>query len=622
MSVIDFKSTKCKHCYKCVRNCPVKAIQIKEERAEIVEDHCILCGKCLKVCPQKAKTLSSELDAVKERIASGAKVVATIAPSYMGLMKYAKIGQVRDALLRLGFADVRETSEGAAFVTAEYGKLLSEGKMENIITTCCPSANDLIEMYYPSLVPYLAPTVSPMVASGLLIKKEMGEDADVVFIGPCIAKKKEAQDIRNKGIISNVINFDDVREWLDEEKIDVMQCEDLPFEKFDPKVNRLYPITNGIITSVVASENGGDGYRKFYVSGEENCTEFCRGMVNGDFHRCFVEINMCAGGCIKGPAMKKPEVSHYKVKVDMEEAVRTEPASADAIEKAGEGISFRKEFSDHSIQDPIPTEEQIREILRMTDKATPEDELNCGACGYSTCRDKAIAVFQHKAELEMCIPYMHARAESMSNIVLATSPNAVIMVDKDMKIIEFSQASEKMFGKTRSEALRMYLVELIDPSDAIYVYDSHADVHGRKVDYPDYNVCTMQNILYIPKRDEVLITMTDITKQETEARADYEQKLATAELAQKVIDKQMTVAQQIAGLLGETTAETKTTLTKMCRSFLNGEAKNQPEHPDERSGKENEIWGHSVSGEVDTTYNDNRIIHDMGGDNAPGSEGK
>jgi iron only hydrogenase large subunit-like protein len=161
MSIIDFKSTKCKHCYKCVRNCLVKAIQIKDERAEIMEDHCILCGQCLKVCPQKAKSLSSELPEVREMIRSGRRVVVTMAPSFMGLMNGGTTGQIRSALKQLGFEDLRETSEGAAFVTAEYEKLLQEGKMENIITTCCPGANDLIEKYYPQLVPYMAPCGFP-----------------------------------------------------------------------------------------------------------------------------------------------------------------------------------------------------------------------------------------------------------------------------------------------------------------------------------------------------------------------------------------------------------------------------------------------------------------------------
>ena len=233
-----------------------------------------------------------------------------------------------------------------------------------------------------------------------------------------------------------------------------------------------------------------------------------------------------------------------------------------------DGISFREDFYDRSPHDLQPTEEQIQEILRMTGKVRPEDELNCGACGYPTCREKAIAVFQKKAELNMCIPFMNEKAESLANLVMETSPNIVLIVDRDMKIMEYSAVGEKYFGKTRQEALQMYLFELVDPSDFQWVFDSRQNIHGKKVSYPEYDLSTLQNIVYIPKQDVVLGTFIDITKEEEAAKEDYEKKLETIDLAQKVIHKQMMVAQEIAGLLGETTAETKTTLTKLCRSLL------------------------------------------------------
>lgn len=568
IEIIDFKATKCKHCYKCVRYCEVKAIQVKDERAVIMPDKCILCGHCLKICPQSAKTLKSDLDLVKGFIARGDRVVVSIAPAYMGLLKYKTIGQVRSALIRLGFEDVRETSEGAAFVTAEYARLLEEHAMENIITTCCPSVNDLVEIYYPDLVPYLAPVVSPMIAHGKLLKEELGRDVRVVFLGPCIAKKKESLDVRHQGFIDAVLNFNDINRWLDEENIVIEDCEDMPFTRFDPKVNRLYPVTNGVVSSVLATEPEKDGYRKFYVHGVSNCIDLCKSMARGEIKGCFIEMNMCSGGCIKGPTVNDESISRFKVKLDMEEAIAREPASGKAMEPVWEKVSFRKRFVDRSPKDPMPTEEQIREILRMTNKTRPEDELNCGACGYPTCRDKAIAVFQHKAEVSMCIPFMHEKAESMANLVMETSPNIVLIVGEDMRILEYSDVGEKYFGKTRSEALQMYLYEFIDPADFQWVFETHQNIHGKRVNYPEYHLSTLQNIVYIEKENAVLATFIDITKEEEQAREDYEKNLETIDLAQKVIHKQMMVAQEIAGLLGETTAETKTTLTKLCQSLL------------------------------------------------------
>ena len=566
--IIDFKATKCKHCYKCIRNCDVKAIMIKDQRAVIMPDKCVLCGHCLQICPQSAKTLVSDLEIVKGYIRDGIPTVISLAPSYMGLLKYKTIGQVRAALLQLGFQDVRETSEGAAFVTAEYARLLEEGAMENIITTCCPSVNDLIEIYYPELTKYMAPVVSPMIAHGRLIKQQLGQDVKVVFLGPCIAKKKESMDPRHDGDIDAVLNFNDISRWLEEEDITIGDCEDLPFEELDPKVNRLYPVTNGVVNSVLSTEKQVDGYRKFYVHGSKNCIDLCKSMARGEIKGCFIEMNMCSGGCIKGPTVNDETISRFKVKLDMEETIAKEPVKEEELNEAAGPVKFRKVFLDRAPKEEMPTEEQIREILYKTGKVKPEDELNCGACGYPTCREKAVAVFQKKAELEMCIPYMHEKAESLANLVMETSPNIVLIVDQDMKIMEYSAVGEKYFGKTRQEALEMYLYEFIDPEDFQWVFKSHQNIHGKRVTYPEYQLSTLQNIVYIEKENVVLATFIDITKEEEQEQQEYEKKLETIDLAQKVIYKQMMVAQEIAGLLGETTAETKTTLTKLCSSLL------------------------------------------------------
>ena len=568
MAIIDFKATKCRHCYKCVRNCEVKAIMVKDGRAEIMPDNCILCGRCLQICPQSAKTLVSDLGRVKDMIEAGEKVVVSIAPSYMGLLKYHTIGQVRCALMRLGFTDVRETAEGAALVTAEYARLLSEGTMENIISTCCPSVNALIEKYYPQLIPYLAPVVSPMIAHGRMIKQKLGSDTKVVFLGPCIAKKQEALDPRHADCVDAVLNFNDISRWLNEEDIVIEDCEDTPFERLDPRVNRLYPVTSGVINSVMVTEEKQDKYRKFYVHGESNCIDLCQSMVRGEITGCFIEMNMCSGGCIKGPTVNDKSISRFKVKLDMEERISRDPVPEAETKPLLEEVSLHKVFLDRTPKDPVPSEEEIRDILAKTGKVRPDDELNCGACGYPTCREKAIAVYQKKAELDMCIPFMYEKSKSFANLVMETSPNVVLIVDADMKLLEYSAVGEKYFGKTRAEALQMYLYEFIDPADFQWVFDTHQNIHGKKVHYPEFKLDTLQNIVYIPEQNVVLATFIDITKEEEQARLEYERKLDTIDLAQKVIHKQMMVAQEIAGLLGETTAETKTTLTKLCRSLL------------------------------------------------------
>lgn len=571
MNVIGFKEAKCKNCYKCVRTCEVKAIQVKNEQAQIINDMCILCGHCLEACPQNAKTFISDLEKVKDYIASGYKTVISIAPSYAGIMKFNNSGQIVTALKKLGFYQVRETAEGAVYVTNEYERLIREGKMRNIITTSCPSANDLIEIYYPSLVDEMAPVVSPMIAHGKMIREVVKEEVKIVFLGPCMAKKREAQgDERTRGYIDAVINFEEIEKWLAKEKINITDLEPMEFDNSNPAVNRLYPISSGVISSVVAMEDDAEvrKYRKLYVHGIKNCMELFASMECGEVEGCFIEANICNGGCIKGPAVSRKEISRFKVKLDMEESIRKEAPNQSEFHNLDKE-SLAKTFKNRASEEPMPSEDELRKILKKTGKVKRDQELNCGACGYPTCRDKAIAVYQGKAELTMCIPYMHEKAQSMANIVLDTTPNIIIVVDADMKIVEFSGAATRYFRVTRTEALNKYLYEFIDHTDFEEVMLTHNNIYGKKVDYPDRKLATLQNIVYIEEQNNVLGIFQDITRVEEKKQQAYKVKVETIEMAQRVIDKQMLVAQQIAGLLGETTAETKVTLTKLRDTILN-----------------------------------------------------
>lgn len=575
MDVIGFKEARCKNCYKCVRTCEVKAITVKNAQAQIVSDKCILCGHCLEACPQNAKTYISELEKVKTFLREGKKTVLSIAPSYLGVLHYTTPGQVISALMKLGFYQVRETAEGAVYVTREYNRLLKEGTMKNIITTSCPSVNDLIEKYYPSLTRYMAPVVSPMIAHGRMIKQELGEDTKVVFLGPCIAKKREASgDARTAGSIDAVINFPELEEWLREEQIDIFACEDMEPHNPNPQVNRLYPISSGVLSSVIAEQKSDDTYRKFYVHGINNCIELFKNMEEEGVKDCFIEANICNGGCIKGSAMENNPVSRFKIKLDMEESIEKAPTTVAEYPGTGEDVVLHKAFSNHSLREKMPSETEIRAILRKIGKHEKEQELNCSACGYATCRDKAIAVYQDKAELNMCIPYLQEKAQSLSNVVLESTPNVIVIVDSDMKIIEFNGAAEKVFGKSRAQALNMYLYEVMDHTDFEEVLDTGKDILGKRVTYEDKKITTIQNIVYVREQNTVLGVFQDVSKEEERKQQAYKVKVETIEMAQKVIDKQMLVAQQIAGLLGETTAETKVTLTKLRDTILfDGEEK-------------------------------------------------
>lgn len=568
MKVIDFKDAKCRHCYKCVRHCMVKAITVQQEQARILTDHCINCGRCMEICPQNAKTFSSDMERVKGFLRQGYKTVISIAPSYIGVLDFECPGQVVDALQKLGFAEVRETAEGAAMVTREYQRLIHENKMSNIITTCCPSVNDLVEKYYPECAKLLAPVVSPMVAHGRYIKKLYGDDVKVVFLGPCIAKKQEAMgDERVAGAIDAILTFEELAIWLDEAKINIHDCEDKPMGNPDPEINRMYPISGGVIQSVIAEEEM-NNYHKVFVDGLANCMEMLECMKRGELEHCFIEANVCEGGCTKGPASARWNMSYVKAKIKIEKEV-SHKAARNLPDMTMEEMA--KEFGDHSIQEKYPTEEEIQEILRSVGKYTPDDELNCGACGYSTCREKAVAVFQNKAELSMCMPYALMQAESMSNVVMDVTPNMIFIIDNELRIRECNKKGQELLGVGKEEALQRYIFEFMDAADIEETLRTKEPVFHKKIQLEHGRMTVEETIVYIENLESVLVTFQDVTREEKMKEQHYNLKVETMEMAQKVIDKQMMVAQEIAGLLGETTAETKVTLSKLRDSILNEE---------------------------------------------------
>ena len=424
-------------------------------------------------------------------------------------------------------------------------------------------------MASPELIKYLAPVLIPSGIHTRMLHAEFGEAAKVVVIGPCIAEKEKNRVVKPDAVLT----FEDLKQWLSEEQIEIEACEEEPFEDREPGANLRYPVSGGLLTAVTATQKKPDKYRKFYVSGVKDCLDVCEAMKTGEVAGCFIEMNACHGGCVNGPSTAT-SVSSFKVKLDLEAMLPKEPADLSLMHEAARQVEIHRTFVDRSQKERIPTEEEIREILKKTGKMTPEQELNCGACGYPTCREKAIAVFQKKAEVDMCIPYLHDRAQSLSHLVMDTSPNLIMIIDDDMRIRECSVAAEMYFG-VKPEAIKgKPLEDFINAEDVREVFRTHTSVHSRKVIYPDRNLVTLQNIAYIDDGNFVIATIIDVTREEKQAKQEYAKKKATIDLAQNVIYKQMMVAQNIAGLLGETTAETKTTLMKLC-SLIDDESESE-----------------------------------------------
>lgn len=570
MAGIGFKVAKCKDCYKCVRICPVKAIHIKNEHVRYDARDCILCGQCLEACPQDAIVYVSDLNKVKQFLLYGEKIVVSLDPSYLGLWGEEGPGKLRTALKRFGFDHVRETAEAATYITKMYEKLIQEGEMVNIITSSCASVNELVERYYPDMIPQMAPVVSPMTAHGMMLKEEYGPDTRVVYIGSCSARGKEAVRERCRGkYIDAILDFQELPRLFEPAGIVVEECEESPLEGTDPKVSGLYGKTGGIITSIQL-DHGFGKYDRLYVDGLESVREMFKCIRKGEIKNCFIEISACQGGCINGPLTGRKRSDRFKARIySNQKIVREFP---DYDEKRLDSMDFHREFRRTTKTLYMPSEEEIQEALRKDGKGSPEKQLNCGACGYKTCRDKAIALCRNPEQLNLCVPYKYQRASSIADAILGASTNLIITVDEHLNIIQFNNAAEQWFKLSADKAMGMKLSELFDAQYFEQVLHEKKSIFNKKIEYEKYGLITIQNIIYIEEMNSVLGLIRNVTKEENMHRQHDRMRLEAMEIAQKVIDKQMMVAQEIAGLLGETTAETKVTLTKMRDSiFYDGE---------------------------------------------------
>lgn len=572
MSYINVRRANCKNCYKCLKNCIVKSIRYADEKVEIIEDGCILCGLCITKCPQRAKSANNDIEPIKAYIKDkGTVTAASLDPGYVSAFG-SSAGAIAPALRALGFDIVEESAIGAGCVTEEYLKLIKEGAMENIISSACPSVNMYIQKYYPELVKWLAPVMSPALVHGKAIKEEHGEDIRVIHITPCLSMIKECTE---SPYIDGVITYDVLMKQFYEEGItlsDYMQSG----KGFDKRAgySGIYPIVDGIVYDLQKKYGRSEGteciegYDLLSVSGLDNIRKILEEMKKGKIKNAFIEGSACYGGCVSGPFMPLMRSSGYKARLAVKKYADTAEDSVKTTVK-----DIKKEYKAEPVTEDMPSEEEIRAILARIGKYSRAQELNCGSCGYATCREKAIAVYQKKTELYICMPYMTDINQTMSNVTLSLTPNYIIAVDSDMLIKEFNVAAQKLFGISRAKALNKNLSELIDTSDFERVIKTHTNIYDKKVSYPTLGIITEQTIVYAEERNMAIAIIKDVTQEYRDRETLYTRKKESVSMAQKVIDKQMVVAQQIASLLGETTAETKVTLNKL-KNLIDAEEMN------------------------------------------------
>lgn len=551
---LTLKKSNCKNCHKCIRHCPVKAIRFSGNQAHIIGNECILCGQCFVVCPQNAKEIVDETEKVKVLLQTGNKVIVSLAPSFVANYDGVGINAMRTALKKLGFYDAEETAIGATVVKKEYERILREDNRDIIITSCCHSINLLIQKYFPRELEYLADVVSPMQAHCLDIKKRY-PDAKTVFIGPCVAKKDEAEHY--EGIVDAVLTFEELTSWFNESGIEPENVMDSAEES----KARFFPTTGGVLKTMEENING---YTYLAIDGTENCMAALRDIESGKVHKCFIEMSACAGSCVGGPVMEKYHRSPVKDYI----SVSNYAGEKDFEVEQPSSVSLKKdfEFIEHRLLPPSDAE--IQTILRQMGKFKPSDELNCGSCGYDTCREKAIAIFQGKAEISMCLPYLKDKAESFSDTIVKNTPNALIALNENLEVQQINAAARRIMNiRYASDVLGCQVDRILDPSSFEEVLETHRGIYNRRVYLAEYNKYVEETIVHDRENRLLIGIMRDVTDEEVQREKKESISRQTVEVADKVVEKQMRIVQEIASLLGETAAETKIALTKLKESI-------------------------------------------------------
>ncbi|WP_291575903.1 [Fe-Fe] hydrogenase large subunit C-terminal domain-containing protein [Clostridium sp. UBA4548] len=552
MSILKLKKANCKNCYKCVRNCPVKSIEVKDHQAQILERDCILCGNCILTCPQDAKEVRNDLEIVKNLIRGDKDIIASVAPSFIANYNVSTFEEFKDILKKLGFSEAYETAQGAFLVKSEYEKLIAKNTGETIISSCCPTVVKLIQKHHPNTLRNLAPVLSPMQAHGKLIKEE-NPNSQVVFIGPCISKKDEVENY--PGIIDIALTFDELNQWLEEEQINVINTEAIPSSKY---LSRFFPVAGGIIRTMNIDTN----YKYIPIDGLDNCIDALNEIEEGNFENCFIEMSACNGSCVNGPAKGKNKLNLINAQIKVEELAFNRETFCDY--DLNIDMNLYKEIKSEEIVYLPPSKSDIAAILKKMGRNSLSDELNCGTCGYHTCREKAIAVYFGKAEITMCLPYMRSKAESFSDKIISATPNAILAVDMDLKIQQINRAACNIFGISKSEdIIGVPVSRIMDEFDFVNVISKEEGRISKKIYLAEYEKYIEELLVYDKNSHVVICIMKDITKKQLKREKLLASRNNAKNIADIILEKQIGIVHEIASLLGETTAETQVALNEL-----------------------------------------------------------
>ncbi len=550
---IRLQEANCRNCLRCVRVCPTKAMTYVDHQPVIREEECILCGQCYLICPHSAKKIQSDLSMVQRWLEEKEEVIVSVAPSFASI--WPQYPKLKNQLLKLGFSDVEETARGAKIVSQAYSGLIREKKMKNIITTCCPSVVSLVEKEFPQLINQLAPVVSPMIAHGKMLRKEH-PNARIVFITPCIAKQKEIHDARFEGIINATLSMPELADWLKQLPEEENSSE--KWQDFDGQIARIYPTPGGILKTLSSELSG---YHTVNVEGVDRVKRTLQAIIDDQLEGYFFEMSACQESCLGGPLL-----SHFKHNEwQAQQVIRDHIDLHQPVKEGPLPITVKAQWKAESHWQPKHTDEEIRDMLWMMGKTSKAKELNCGMCGYETCWDKAVAVLDGKADPKLCLPMALENAESMSNLIIENTPNGIIVLNKDGNIREINPSAQHMLQLDSINPKGMP-IESVLPSEELHrILNTNQKVQYYRQEYPQYGMIIEHAVIRL-EQIFILILM-DLTVEETKEKVIRNMQQQTVEVAQKVIDDQMRTVQEIASLLGETTAKSKVALTQLMKAI-------------------------------------------------------
>ncbi len=552
--IIYTVSANCQDCYRCVRVCPVDAIRVEGGQARVDSRLCVECGTCVRECPQGAKGIYRSLDAVKAMMEAGETVVASVAPSFAAVYDGWRAGRLPAALRLLGFSSVSETAEGAKAVADASAALRDQAS----ITTCCPAVVSYVEKYAPHLTPLLMPVVSPMVAHGRMLKARLGRHAKVVFIGPCAAKKGEAQLYPDA--IDAVLTFDELDEWLQEEDVVLSRCPESGFETFgEVREARLFPLEGGLLkTAGIASEAGDAAVLR--ISGAQDVIELLQTPV-AQWGYDIVEPLFCRGGCIGGPCMPEESDIFAAMRAVTAYAEKAEilPIASDPIEMTAAYVS-----APVAALLPVVSEARIQQILESTGKAEASSQLNCGACGYKNCRENAIAVARGIAEPGMCVSYTRKKAERRADHIIETSPNGIVVVDTDLNIVHMNARFQKMFGCT-SALIGRPVSRIVDPAgfEKLLIGAEGTQEAIRTREGMKYQ----ELIFSLPGEKELTGIYVDVSHSTFDTKQVDLIKDQSIRHARELLEHQIRFSQEMAHYLGKSTAQTEDLVKRLMDMF-------------------------------------------------------